>query len=538
MIFNIAPFCRYRLSSESIMWDKYSIGSPLDPSQTYDTYSFHTEIENNPYIDIELPYKYSINSIVIFLRGKYDDQNFPLALEFKVDDNWVEVANIESKPLLPKLEFNLSFHGVDRIKVLRKGYGCLSFSYLEIMVEDSGNNLSNVAENSSSELATICYTPFYGLGGKLAVMATAIEHGRRTLSKYYFYDWNYYGGAVAGIIKYPREIRGEERQSFYENNKEHLPNDIFDHLVSGSEYRGSIGISSFFPGTINKQKKYLNLISRDQPLNYLDEGVDYDVFLQKIYSRITFCNDVYERVDREILSLGNINFSECMGVHVRHGNGEKYYNKQTQTFGVVPPPVDEILSCIDDNLRRDGSIKNIILATDCMEVYEALQESFSPGLKVTLISNHLQPNGHGTNHNDLTFDPKIKKKILPQLEENLIAITEILILARCHALFGVESYFYQAVVGFSKASPNNIFRFKGYERYCKVQEGLISLHDSEQYLHIYDILVESGIPTDGIFIRRSKEEKFDIFYFNVFIMSFENFDKNIFLDLIKKQRWY
>jgi hypothetical protein len=541
---NISYLCSYFTSSIS-NWEKWKIGNPLDTSTNVERYSFHTEEEQGAFIQINLPIPCKVKFLEIWLRRQYTERILPLDISILIDESWLQIGVIEEN----KSPFVINVDRViSAIRIHKNGFGYVCFSSLNVFVEK--DIFMTFIEHLNSQSERLCYvhSSFYGLGGQLATLASAIGFiGSQNLIKQIIVN-----KSSSHILAYPTQINLDKSSSHFKiiscGLSESLCSFVFNNGVG---YNSQKNIALYVETTTSggEQDRSAVFISRDNlPAFYLPKE-NAVISNQRLYSRIIPSNAVFEQLAilEQNNKLGEL-YDTSLGVHVRHGNGERYFNKNTNTWGVKPPDSEVLLSAINFAITNSANhIENIILASDCWAIKDFFEHNFSDKVNIIFISNNIKIIGAGCNHNNCVFAPEMVGKNMDRQEEDILAFSEILALSQCCALCGGSSYFFEAVKGFSSCSEEQIFEIDNLDRYIVLNENyqpLLESNNNLSHLIIKEIKTFGGF-VDGIFIdEKSTEDCLKLFYFDdlLYLGSFDELMEPItfsnFYDKLKHFRLY
>lgn len=513
---NISYLCSYFTSSISD-WEKTKVGNPLDSSTSVERYSFHTEEEQGAFIQINLPISCQVKFLEIWLRRQYTEQILPLNASVLIDDSWTSLEIIEKNesPYLINIEQTIS-----AIRIYKKGFGFVYFSSLNIFVEQ--DIFMAFVENLNSQSERLCYVhaSFYGLGGQLAVVASALGFigSQNSIKQIIAHQ------SSSHILAYPTEINLDKSSSHFKIISRGLSESLCSFIFNnGVGYKSKKNISQYVePGISGREQDRIAVfISRDNlPAFYLPKE-NVIISKQRLYKRIIPSNLVLQQLGilEQKYELGKL-YEVSLGVHVRHGNGERYFNKKT-TWGVKPPDSETLFGAINFAITNSvKNIKNIIIASDSLAIKDFFENNFGEKFNIVFISNNIRRIGAGCNHNhnkNTLFDPEMLENSMDRQEEDILAFSEILALSQCSALCGGKSYFFEAVKGFSSCSEENIFEIDNLDRYITLDENYKPLFESNN--HLSDLLIKKikdfGGFVDGIFIdEKSTEDCLKLFYFD------------------------
>lgn len=518
-LINISYLCTTFSSSVSDWEKKGGVGYLLDGSTSSHRYSVHTLEEEGSFVQVDLPYISYVDSVEVVLRDIYLDKVVPLNLSVLHQESWIFVDQFSKTK---KISIGAT---ISAIRISRERRGCIVLSSVNIYTDRLSFNslINNISENNQKGLVCV-YAPFYGLGGRLSVIATALGLiGSQNSIKEAVVD-----ELTSKVIDYPKKINQSKFGNHYKILKsgfaEHLVNHIFGHNTYQSEKNIShYDTSDYLP----KQAQKAILVTRDNMRYYQNKGEQSEEVSRRLYSRIIPSYSVMERLSKleDKFELSN-KYQKALAVHVRHGNGERYYSSVRNLWGVKPPSGQKIYSaikrCIDDN----GDIEYILLSSDCVRVAEFIQSSF-PEKSIIFLSEFVQDVGLGCNHNNYLFDKTLlhyRRDVAVDLDDE-IAFSEILALSKCIALCGGESYFFEAVKAFGVCDLNKIYFLDNKDRYVRVDKEFQEISKVDVILNIFN---ELDVKTDGVFIA-IYGKKYHLSYFDdmLFVGTKEEIINNI-----------
>ena len=510
---NISYLCSYFTSSIS-SWEKWKIGNPLDSSTDIDRYSFHTEEEKGAFIQILLPIPCSVKFLSIYFRRQYTEKILPLGASVLTNKGWISLTTIDKN----KIPFYVDVEAVIlAIRIEHKGFGSVYFSSINIFVERNVFLPFIKNLNVKSDRLAYVYAQFYGLGGQLAVFASALGFigSQNSIKQIIAHK------SSSAFLAYPTEINLEKSSSHFKiisaGLSESLCSFIFNNRVG---YNSKKNISQYIEtGEREEQNRSAVFISRNSVSSFCLPKESLVSCTQRLYSRIIPSDIVLKKFSQlEEANDLKIIYPTSLGVHVRHGNGERYFSKTRNQWGVKPPNSETLVNAIKFALAESGQkIENIILASDCLAVRDFLNANFADQVNIVFISQFIQNIGAGCNHNSSVFDKELPRSSISREEEDILAFAEILALSKCFALCGGSSYFFEAVIGFSSCSEGHIFKIDNLDRYIVLNDNCQPLFESNN--HLSD-LIRKKIKTfggfiDGVFIdEKSTEDYLKLYYFD------------------------
>lgn len=490
---DIGFLCCFYTSSKS-NWERSAKGSPLDGSIQYNRFSFHTEKELNPFIVFSLPSKVLINSIRVNFRDEYKINSLPMRVDCYSGNEVVKNLLIEENYDSPFFEFFLN-ERVDSIKITTTGYKSLDFSSINLFVDlDEMVKCSNIAELDS---IIYCHSSFYGLGGKLAVLATSLGYlGENTHINNIFCD-----KGLDGLVSYPKPYCDDKDVKLAEFIKKYASESVSSYIFGGS-YKSEKNISRYLPmpgGHLERQK--FTFITRDAVDSFSYKGESDIKVKQRLYKRIIPSSEVfdffYKLRDDNPIEEGE----KCIGVHLRHGNGELYLSKgkDINIWGVKPPCFNEFFSRIDHILLKDSAVKKIFIASDSPSVKKVFEKKYKDLLEIVFVSYNTQNVGCGCNHTDSVFSDYMERKDINLLSDDKTSFSEMIFLSKCDYLIGGESYFYNAIVGFSSLCDDQIYKIENKDRYSRLRFEFYPVAKKKDSV-LYDSFLQYIDYLDGIFI--------------------------------------
>lgn len=510
--FDISYMCKFFSSSISD-WEKWKIGSPIDGYDKGDRYSVHTESEEGSFVRFNLPVSIYITRVVVVLRDEYNEGVLPIA--FKCYNKNVLIK----KSVINGLDDSEIFIGgnLDTICISNDRLRPVVFSSVKIFA--SAENLiksSNIIKSNFDRFVYV-FTPFYGLGGKLAVVASSLGF----LSKQSDIKQTFLSKEYDGLIAYPLVSDAafcEKTRSAIKNN---LAPCFADYLCGLGGYKSHKDISKFSEnGDLTQQDRKVVLLTRDSISSYKINTESYISVKRRLYSRILPSENVIKASDKirsEKFFTDEYN-AVTLGVHVRHGNGEKYHSISTGIWGVKPPSPASVVLAIRKILSVNKSIVNIVLCTDCRSVFDYIRREF-PNHEVCLLSDLIQPIGFGCNHNTALWHDIPNRCTPDQAAENLRAFSEIIVMSNFKYICGGHSYFFDAIVGFSTTAESNVYYLiDNNDRYVRNIKGEPVVNSTKLIaIEIKSFLDFNGILLDGLFILFHVDDSFAFFYFDILL---------------------
>ena len=137
---NIAEKSKVTFSSMS-QWSTEDDCREIVTAEHNRNFSFHTDKEYNPWVELDLGANYVLHNIVVFNR-KDDCQNRAYTLQVAISQDKVnyEIIHKGFMPFKEKIEFNLDSLKVARyVKLSIEGFNFFHLSKIEIFIDDSKN---------------------------------------------------------------------------------------------------------------------------------------------------------------------------------------------------------------------------------------------------------------------------------------------------------------------------------------------------------------------------------------------------------------
>jgi hypothetical protein len=489
-------------------WEKHAWGNLLDGYEQSNRFSVHTEDEYDPFIVFSADEFVELSSLSIVLREKYENKILPVKVLTSFDKvKWSELSNYE----LVEETSTLVFKDVGTakfIKIVKEGYGCLYFSAVNFFchknyLEYNATRLNNIEK----ENFVLSYTPFYGLGGQLAVLATAIGQALVSQYKRCFWTWRDY---QSGLVMFPPEL---PKNSYVEQVlQQSVSSAVFANFTLNKErQKSSRSVSGWLPSrNVDIANSPVAIISRNDINQFILRGESKYQCMRRLYSKILPSSYVQKLVVEQanLIQSKGIDFSMALGIQVRHGNGERY--KQGNTWGVKPPPKAVLISAVDGAIQNAKSpLDSIIIASDCFAVRDVLQNKYGRKYKIHFLSENIQNIGGGGNPQDFRFDMGVERIEVDMEQDDKQAFAEIITLSKCNSICGGKSFFFDAVIGFGNADENQITRIDNRDRYVELAEHIVPLGEAEGNeiaSFVIDLFRRNDVLLDGIFICLEKAE--------------------------------
>lgn len=346
----------------------------------------------------------------------------------------------------------------------------------------------------STNVKAVVAKGYYGLGGALATLISAIWLGRR-LDAPVVIDWiggNYgieHDNVFEKIFRWPparmdlwEELKQESSLCVWPELWQATP---FDSMrLDHPDFR-QCKPSDFFRAT--SLPAFIDMLVVSRPDTHVDRQA-YNADLTNIAAEFRLRPDLFRAV-RKYVEKNQIEGS--IGVHVRHGNGEA---------SVIPPDISWFEHQIEKRSKEEGDLP-IFLCTDSKAVTDYLYQKYGSRL-VTTTKVYL-PIGSGALHKGRAT-PEDR---LQSLEE---AVIDMWSLSYCRTIISGRSYF----AGFAKRLARSRFGsiseaiYKGPQVYNKPHNHLPAR--SWPALHSY--LDDHGILTEGVHYCQSGNDQWSLLY--------------------------
>ena len=140
-LINIAKKSKVTFSSTS-QWSTDEDSREILTAEHNLDFSFHTDLENNPWVELDLGASYLLYNIVVFNR-KNDSQNRAYNLKVTISNDQVHYEVIHSGfiPFNDKIEFKLDNLKTARyVKLSIEGFSYFHLSKIEIFIDESKNS--------------------------------------------------------------------------------------------------------------------------------------------------------------------------------------------------------------------------------------------------------------------------------------------------------------------------------------------------------------------------------------------------------------
>ncbi|WP_374765310.1 hypothetical protein [Yunchengibacter salinarum] len=514
-MYDITYLCELNASSVSEKWSKLINGNIKDSDSICSEFGFHSERELNPFLSISLPFELEVFELVIEFRDSYSKKDLPFSLKFigdnfEVDQIFKSLSNYTTVVSSQDLGIKGCLKG---ILIYREGECSLVLKriYLNVRKKEFLQKVKN------TKFKRICFADghWFGLGGKLSVYASALLYCSQEDKK-----WPLIDTSSSDIIDYPLSI----------NEKEDEFNLLLNNFASKSIKKLVDGEPGYYKETSASQHKPVKnagdfegrfkYISRNNIKRFIYKGENDLGANRRALKKIVPSKNVLNKV-RKIESAinGEIDYSKALGIHFRHGNGERYFSSKTGLWGVKPASRVELEKALDAFLKKYSSrIKTVIVATDCREVASFIDKYANKFCKVLFLDYGVQPVGSGCSHNNNYFDRFSKRIFVDTSDEQVQTFAQMLVLSKCRYLLGGRSYFFETVKSLSSIPVEDIGFINNLDRYVKVDNVSLPLleSDEEGTRIIVDIFRKENVLLDGVFLGR-KDSVLRLSYFDVIL---------------------
>lgn len=515
---NISFLANYYPSSTS-KWEDYKLGHPTDGAILGNRFSVHTEKEHDPFVCFQLPVEVHVEKIVLCMRSQYMTNSLPLTIEALVEQKWQTLLEVNSVEDSTSIELNNSTKTAT-LRVRAKGFITLDFSSLNIFVEPQQFLKDWLKVTPQQSAVTYAHTDFYGLGGKLSVVATSLGYvGTSSSQKLPFVD-----KSLARVLSFPVAYQpaGDDMQPLRDFMSVYAPISI-NRFIHGESYTNerNIALHSPVPTKANESRKF-SFFSRDGIEQFSLAGESVQQTKQRLYQRMIPSDEVMQR---KALLAKKFPFdgTRALGLHIRHGNGELYLKEfeDQNRWGVKPPNFKEIIQELNSVLEQNTDINILVICSDSHATRDIVAANLVRKVKILFVSEFIQDVGCGCNHNNKVFDDAVKRKDLDRADEDILALAEILLLSHCDYLVGGSSFFFDTVIGFSQAKSDNIIQLNNKDRYTNLPKAYKIVNPGNAK-ELYDNLKSNHIPCDGLFIN-STESPMKLYFFEKPLVEFNKY---------------
>lgn len=319
-LFDVSFLCTYYISENS-KWEKWGSGVPIDGYKKSDRYSVHTEEEFGPFIHFDLPCPLNVEAIDIITRDVYVDKVLPIDVDINMENGEVlsEIVRNIGNNLIP------IGGSVQSVRLHKRCFGYLNISSIRIFIkQDEITNLIRGLKLTSHGLAYVL-ADFYGIGGKLSIVATALGYlSYQSSVKNIVLDQSF-----GELICFPPVVVAKEEAWLQVLMNKYLPSHLISYINDRKGYNSKKNISMYMAtgdsNVCNQAKKFC-LVTRDSIKSYQLPSEPFSSCAQRLYSRIIPSKKVLDLVENILTSnrLSSSVLSKTLGVHIRHGNGERY----------------------------------------------------------------------------------------------------------------------------------------------------------------------------------------------------------------------
>jgi hypothetical protein len=512
-LINISFLSSFTQSSSSIEWEKFKIGNPTDGWDNTNRYSIHTDKEIDPYVIFHLPKSIYVQLVELTPRIKYFKNSLPIKITGMIDGEEFLIKEINNPTDNCTAIVNRK---ISKVKITSIGHKSIDFSSFAIFVTRA--ELSKISDSfdEQSDGLIFAYSDFYGLGGKLSIIATACGYaGDQANQKYVICD-----PSLRTTLSYPPPYQKEKNKNVEAFLKNWAPTNI-KQFLDEKKYTGGKNIAMYTPNKLGaNENRRFTFVSRNKLDNFKIESESENETKRRLYQRMSPSISVLNKLEKLKERL-NIDQGNTIGVHFRHGNGEQYFRsfEQYNRWGVKPPSIDQFTQELANILAAEKRIKSVLLCSDCLAVHDLLKNRFGGSHRIIFGSENIQDVGRGCNHTPKIFDHRHKRKIIDRESEDVDAFAEILLLAGCNYIYGGNSFFFDAVIGFSNNPDDRIYTMKSKDRYINLPKNMIPIGNIENgsILKAFD---DKQIMIDGVFIDQDPTN-ISLFYFNEPLSSFE-----------------
>ena len=519
-LLNISAFASFETSSDG-HWNQYKVGSPLDGYLFSDRFSIHTDLEDDPFILIDLNEEYCVEKVNILLRDQYSEKILPLRVSASIDgEAWITIGEIHLVLLSSDFLTAKIVNSIRYIKIEHAGYGYLYLSSVNIYVSQKNFiPVMNKHYDKNTDRFIVSHSPFYGLGGRLAVLASSLGYLPHSTNKTILVKWK--DNSAKNLLSFPRQIdyEGVYKKSLNRNLSETLKCHLYNLPKQANSERG---LSYRTPPKPDAREKAITFITRDSFIPYENES--FLSCMRRVYSNIIPSKEVFESVEvlETEFGLNDDVYKKSLGIHIRHGNGERYQNKTNHQWGVKPPARQKILASIKHALlKASPKIETIVICSDCKAMEKTIEDAFYNHCNIVFISKNIQNIGAGCNHTQDVFNKNEARNYVDLEMDELVTFAEILVLSKCGSICGGNSFYFSAVLGFSQCDETAITDIDNSDRYLKIDNNLKPLNDFENNKIVDEItsqLQSNGIMLDGIFANKDiRLDDVSLFYFDELI---------------------
>ena len=362
---------------------------------------------------------------------------------------------------------------------------------------------------------------YYGIGGSLAVLVCAMRLAKE-LDRELIIDWKNCAYRVEDadvfeVLFDTPKITGPERSAW--NQYKVWPDYWQDLVIYTKPHSQTIPLTrvtaDLFEELSEEEQKLQDIIVITRDDKYW-HGAEYHEEMSALMQQVVPNKAIMDRVNGFVAE----NFSKgAIGVHYRHGNGEKT---------VIPPDISWFFQSIDEFLLASPE-SAIFLCTDCFAVIEVFREKY--GDKVVYIEKDFPEVGAGPMYNADSDEHRLRNAIE--------AILDIWTLSFCNQFVGSKSFFSGVAAKLNGKIDNDNSRWwVPSNRSHNPPEGHLPI---EQQPNLYQAFNANSVKTDNVYIEATDiGEK--IFYQYEYIETLtDNYNEAVFKSIaekIKKLRFY
>lgn len=327
---------------------------------------------------------------------------------------------------------------------------------------------------------------YYGLGGLLAVLACSVYYCRQSGRKLII-DWRggHYG--TPEINPYPTLFDYPASESV----------DVLEQINSSDVYPEHWGDYISLPAPLAKgvpltlatldnveaetevsQRKKIIVLSRDS-------SHFYNQSLRRCFSDIFQSIKPRKELLEQIEEFQGTIFQRrpVIGVHYRHGNGEK---------SIIPADIHWYFNAIDDLIEKCGSEYLIFLCTDCSRVLDRFVERY--GSRVCSTHKAYNPPGSGAMHYWTDLASKLRSA-----EE---AIKDIWLLSKCDRMVISKSFFAYAAARINGSLENETMKmYVPKNRSFKQPQDWVS---ASSVTGVSKVFKEARMAMDSVYVKENE----------------------------------
>lgn len=519
--YEITELCRFSSSSESPntarVENNLSINAVKYLPKSAEGDGFITRNEENPFLICDSPYFFDSFSLRLNIGFGSDSENCAETCFIKISTfdgiDWVSIDEVPIDPVNRVFKFESLHASSVKVEVV----GTCSLTVTEFSLFSNCLEMNPVAD----PFIYFSKGSNFGLGGQLAVYASTVARaGLSNVISEVYLDNN-----ASLVLSYPLSVN--EISSTRLNNINAYLSSSLKFLVFGDgKYSSDKPRGRYKPN--KPYEKFENgrlaYVSRDDNKLFSQEGNEEYKLLSKrnAYRKLVPSSQVYSRLDYLTKKyFSGIDFDTCLGVHFRHGNGERHYSQRRDLWGVKPPSPKTFERSLEYILTNNNEIDTLVLASDCPEIARWLEHHFGSRLRVVFISELIQEAGSGCSHRSKRFDPRSRYRKFEPTDEQIAAFAEVLALAKCGFLLGGDSYMFEAIKSYSDVPLRNLYYLDNSDRYVKLSRSLTPLADCGSALADSVIKTFDQKSVDGIFCE-DLGKMIKLYYFNEYLASFSS----------------